>query len=87
MYKRQDIAIRLLRPVKELGGKDFHAAIQGNTVNGWTFQESHTVGAAGGSQNTIHPQKFQPLIPAIQHQHVHHADVYKRQVPDSPRGP
>ena len=24
-----DIAIRLLRPVKELGGKDFHAAIQG----------------------------------------------------------
>ena len=55
-----DIAIRFLRPVKELGGKDFHAAIQGKTVKGWTFQESHTVGAAGGSQNTIQPQKFQP---------------------------
>ena len=34
-----DIAIRFLRPVKELGGKDFHAAIQGKTVKGWTFDK------------------------------------------------
>ena len=34
-----DIAIRLLRPVKELGGKDFHSAIQGKTVKGWTFDK------------------------------------------------
>ena len=49
-----DIAIRFLRPVKELGGKDFHAAIQGKTVKGWTFQESHN---SWGSrwQSEYHP--------------------------------
>ena len=70
-----DIAIRLLRAVKEFGGKDLHAAIQSEPVEGGAFEESHAAGAAGGSQNTIQPQKFQPLIPAIQHQHVHHASA------------
>ena len=58
--------------------KKVHAAIQGKTVKGWTFQKSHTAGAAGGSQNTIQPQKFQTLIPAIQHQHIHHTPAAVR---------
>ena len=45
-----DIAIRLLRAVKEFGGKDLHAAIQSEPVEGGAFEESHAAGAAGGSQ-------------------------------------
>ena len=70
-----DIAIRLLRSVKEFGGKDLHAAIQSEPVEGGAFEESHAAGAAGGSQDTIQPQEPEPLIPAIQHQHVHHASA------------
>ncbi|CAN4020059.1 hypothetical protein AJOOGB_AJOOGB_19475, partial [Dysosmobacter welbionis] len=32
---------------------------------------SHAAGAAGGGQDTIQPQEPEPLIPAIQYQHVH----------------
>ena len=67
-----DIAIRLLRAVKEFGGKDLHAAIQSEPVEGGAFEESHAAGAAGGSQDTIQPQEPEPLIPAIQHQNIHH---------------
>ena len=70
-----DIAIYLLRPVKEFGGEDLHAAIQGEPVEGGAFQKSHTVGAAGSGQDAVQPQEFQPLIPAIQHQNIHHVSA------------
>ena len=49
--------------------------IQGKPVEGGAFEESHAAGAAGGSQDTIQPQKFQTLIPAVQHQYIHHASA------------
>ena len=73
-----DIAIRLLRSVKEFGGEHLHAAIQGKPVEGGAFQKSHTAGATGGSQDAVQPQKFQTLIPAIQHQHIHHTPAAVR---------
>ena len=73
-----DIAVHLLPPRQRVRRKDLHAAIQGKTVEGWTFQKSHTAGAAGGSQDAIQPQKFQPLIPAIQHQNIHHTPAAVR---------
>ena len=48
-----DIAFYPLRPVKELRGKDLHAAVQGKAVEGGAFQEAHAVGTAGGCQNIV----------------------------------
>ena len=67
-----DIAVHPLRAVKELGGKDLHAAVQRKAVEGGAFQKSNAAGAAGGGEDSVQPQEPEPLIPAVQHQHVRH---------------
>ena len=67
-----DIALHLFSSVIEFGREDLHAAVQGKAVERGALQESYAIGTAGGRQNTVQPQKLQPVIPAIQHQHIHH---------------
>ena len=68
-----DITIHLFLPIKKFRRKDLHAAVPSEVIEGGAFQKSHTAGAAGGSQDTIQPQEPEPLVSAIQHQHIHHA--------------
>ena len=50
---RSDVAVDLLRSVKQLGGQDFCVTVQGKAVEGRTFQKADTVWTAGGGQNPV----------------------------------
>ena len=73
-----DIAIRLLRSVKEFGGNTSTPPSGVNRLKAGPFKNPTQLGQQVAVRMPSNPRKFQTLIPAIQHQHIHHTPAAVR---------